>query len=291
MADWLSRVAEVAVLVFAVTSMLSVGLGATVAEIVGRLSNPGVLARILIPNFLVVPLVALGVLQLLPLDRPLRIALLLLATAAGAPILIKLIEVAEGRLERSAILLVAVLPVTVLYMPFVVPVLVPEATVNAAAIALPLVLTMLLPLAVGLLVHARRNEWARRLRPLLPPLSTVALLVFVAATVWVGAGAIADLFGEGTPILAAFVVIMCAFVTGYGFGGRRRQVREVLGLGTAQRNIAAAMVVATESFHNPRVTVMVVVTSMLALAVLFPIAIVMRTLRRRTTTEHSRAAG
>jgi len=76
-------------------------------------------------------------------------------------------------------------------------------------------------------------------------------------------------------------MIAGAFVIGYGLGGRRRQAREVLGLGTAQRNIAAAMVVATESFHDPRVTVMVVVTSLIALAVLFPIAFTMGYVRRR----------
>jgi BASS family bile acid:Na+ symporter len=176
-------------------------------------------------------------------------------------------------------------------MPFVVPVLVPEATVNTTAIALPLVLTLLLPLAVGMLLHERRTTWARRLQPPLTSLSTAALLVFVTATIWMNAGAIADLLAEGTPILAGVVVIVSAFVTGYGLGGRRTQVREVMGLGTAQRNIAAAMVVATESFQNPRVTVMVIVTSILALAVLFPIAVTMRwfRLRRRANSGPQRS--
>lgn len=114
--------------------------------------------------------------------------------------------------------------------------------------------------------------------------------MFVAATVWTNAGAIADLVGGGAAILAAFMMIAGAFVVGYGLGGRRRQAREVLGLGTAQRNIAAAMVVATESFHDPRATVMIIVTSLLALAILFPIALTMRRfrLRRRNTTDHHR---
>ena len=46
----------------------------------------------------------------------------------------------------------------------------------------------------------------------------------------------------------------------------------VLGLGTAQRNIAAAMVVATQGLDDRNTVVMVVVASLVELAVLFPIA-------------------
>lgn len=108
--------------------------------------------------------------------------------------------------------------------------------------------------------------------------STVALLVFVAATIWRNAATIADLLSQGTPILAGVSAIVGAFVIGYGFGGKQRHRREVLGLGTAQRNVAASMVVATQSFHDPRVNATVVVISLLTLVVLFPIAFTMRRL-------------
>lgn len=52
----------------------------------------------------------------------------------------------------------------------------------------------------------------------------------------------------------------------------------VLGLGTAQRNIAAATVVATQSIGDPRTVVMVVIASLVGFAILFPIA---RLLRKR----------
>lgn len=137
---------------------------------------------------------------------------------------------------------------------------------------------------IGLFIHAQLNKWALRLQPLVSRVSAVALPVIGAAGLWLNAGAIAGLFRQGA-ILAGLLLIVGAFVAGYGLGGglgfRRQQAREVLGLGTAQRNIAAAMVVATESFDDPRITVMVIVTSLLALAVLFPSTFVMRRIRRR----------
>lgn len=291
MSNSLSHIIPVAVLVYSVTSMLSVGLGTALRSVLGPLRDVGAVSRALIANFVLVPLLALGILRLLPLDWPLETGLLLLSTAAGAPFLVKLTEAAEGRLGTSAALLVALLPVTVLYMPIAVPVLVPGTTVSAVAIATPLVLTMLLPLVVGLVFRARLKERAPRLLPRLQTVSTVALLVFVAATIWRNAATIADLLSQGTPILAGVSAIVSAFVIGYGFGGRQRHRREVLGLGTAQRNVAASMVVATQSFHDPRVNAMVVVTSLLTLVVLFPIALTMRRLRPPTPRDNRPPSG
>lgn len=292
MSGWLSYVLQTAVLVFSVASMFSVGLSTAPERILRHLRDAGALARALIANFGLTPVLTLGILRLLPLERPLETGLLLLSTAAGAPFLIKLTEAAESRRGMSAALLVFLLPVTVVYMPLVVPRVVPGTTVDARAIAMPLVVAMLLPLAAGLVVHVRWNEWAHRLQPRMQTLSTVALLVFIAATIWRNAAAIAELVSQGTAVLAGFLMIVGAFLVGYGLGGRQRQSCEILGLGTAQRNVAASMVVATQSFASPRVGAMVVVTSLITLATLFPIAFVMRRMRRlrrqsyKATTPH-----
>jgi BASS family bile acid:Na+ symporter len=47
-----------------------------------------------------VPILVYLITLLLPLDEPLRIGLILLSTAAGAPFLPKLAEVAKGNLTR-----------------------------------------------------------------------------------------------------------------------------------------------------------------------------------------------
>ena len=47
--------------------------------------------------------------------------------------------------------------------------------------------------------------------------------------------------------------------------------RRVLALGTGQRNIAAALVVASESFSDPKVVVMVIVVTIVGLLTLVPI--------------------
>jgi bile acid:Na+ symporter, BASS family len=58
----------------------------------------------------------------------------------------------------------------------------------------------------------------------------------------------------------------------------------VLGLGTGQRNVAAAAVVASQGFQNPDVLTMVVVVSVIDLAVLFPMAWALRSRSARAAT-------
>jgi BASS family bile acid:Na+ symporter len=226
-------------------------------------------------NFVLVPFFAYLVLQFVPLGRPLGVGLFLVATAAGAPFLVKLTQLAESGIALSTTLLVLLLPVTVVTMPVVVPLALPDAEVSAMAIARPLVLTMLLPLVAGLATREYFAAAAMRLQPLMGRLSTLALVVLVAATLLANLPEVVAIFR--TPaILAALIFLGGAFLIGYGLGGPSRESKEVLGLATAQRNIAAATVVATQAVDDPDTLSMVVVTSLVSFAILFPIAGAMR---------------
>ena len=271
-------VVSVAVLVFAVSSMASVGFGHDWREIVGPLRERWKVVRALVVNFVLVPLLGLLVLQVLPLERPHAIGIFLVATAAGAPFLIKLAEAGRSDVALSATLLVLLLPVTIVYMPLVVPLALPDAEVSTAAIARPLVLAMLLPLALGSVIRHYARPLAVRLRPMMNKVSTAMLIVITLAQVLADFRAIGEILV--TPaIVAALVVFGGAFLIGYTLGGPSRESREILGLGTSQRNIAAATVVATQSVGDPETVSMVIVASLAGFAVLFPVAWLMR---RRT---------
>jgi bile acid:Na+ symporter, BASS family len=271
MAELLPSVLSVAVLVFSITSMLSVGFSYTLREIIDPLRDLRGVLLVLVANFVLVPLLAYAVARLLPLDQAAQIGLMLVATAAGAPFLIKLTQLANGDTAFGAGVLVLLLGTTIVYMPIVVPLVVPDATVSAAAIAMPLILTMLLPLGAGLFIDAAFERLADMLQPLSNMASSIALVVSVAVTFLANFQAILDVFGTGA-IAAAVLVIGGAFALGYLLGGSDPAEREVIALATAQRNIAAASVVATQSFDDPDILVMVVVTSIVSMAALFPIA-------------------
>ena len=83
----LSSAVPVTMFVFVVSSMLAVGLSLTVGQIVVPLRNGKLVALALLGNFVLMPLGAFVVARLLWLDESLRVALILLSTAAGAPFL------------------------------------------------------------------------------------------------------------------------------------------------------------------------------------------------------------
>jgi bile acid:Na+ symporter, BASS family len=78
-------------------------------------------------------------------------------------------------------------------------------------------------------------------------------------------------FGTGG-ILAGLLFIALGFVAGWLLGGPDLNTRRVLALGTAQRNIAAALVVGSQSFDDPKVVVMVVVVAIVSLLILMPLS-------------------
>jgi BASS family bile acid:Na+ symporter len=285
MKDFLATLLNVAVLVFAASSMLSVGFAYKAMEVLGPFRNVYGVIRSLVANFVLVPILALLITQALPLAQPIQTGLMLIAMAAGAPFLIKLTEHAEHDVGFSATVLLLLVTVTVLYIPLVMPLALPGARISPGAIARPLLLAMLLPLGFGLGVSEFFPLWAERLQPAMSRISSIALAVLVGATCLTHFRGILNLFGTGA-ILATLLLIVGAFLIGYALGGRNLERRGVLGLATGQRNIAAATVVATQGFADPGILVMVVTASLVDLAVLFPIArILRRRLARHTAAE------
>lgn len=275
MREFFEPLSAVSVLVFPIASMFAIGLSFTLRQIVGPLRHVHRAFRALVANFVLVPLLALGISRWLALDPPLAAGLMLVATAAGAPFLIKLTEAANADPGLSATLLVLLMPMTVLYMPLVVPLVVADAAVNAWGIALPLITTLLLPLAAGLVLDSAAPRLATRLRPIATQASSVALLALIVSTLVLDAPFLRDLLGTGA-IGAAVLLTAGGFGMGYLISGSGFDRRAVMGLGAGQRNIAAALVVAAQGFDDPNTLIMVVSFSLIDLMVLFPIAWMLR---------------
>ena len=159
--DLLSKASTVAMLSFVISSMLAMGAGLTVSQIIQPLRNPRLIVFALLANFVLMPLCALALSTMLPLDEPFGVGLLLLGCAAGAPFLPKLAELAKGNLPFAVGTMVLLMVVTVAYLPIVLPLLLPGVAVNPAKIAQSLVLLMLLPLGIGLALKSRYRGLGR----------------------------------------------------------------------------------------------------------------------------------
>jgi len=143
-------------------------------------------------------------------------------------------------------------------------------TVDPWKIARSLFLLMLLPLAIGLAGRAWLPALAGRVRPVLNRVSSLSLVVLMVAITGANLRNVISVFGTGG-ILAGLLLIALGFGAGWLLGGPGRDTRSVLALGTAQRNIAAALVVGS-GFADPKVVVMVVVVAIVGLFILMPTA-------------------
>jgi bile acid:Na+ symporter, BASS family len=267
----LQKGVPIAMLVFVLSSMLSMGLGLTVRQIIAPLRNVRLVTLSLVANFVLMPLAAVALTKLLRIDEPFGVGLLVLGTAAGAPFLPLLAQIAKGNLAFAVGLMVLLMVITVGYLPLVLPMLLPGVSVNPGKIASSLFLLMLLPLAGALAVNAKWPALAARVKPFFAKASSLGLIALITLQVVVNFKSVLSLFGTRA-IFAGLLFIAIGFVVGYLLGGPAADTRPVLALGTAQRNIAAALVVASQSFTDPKVVVMVVVVALVGLLILMPLS-------------------
>ena len=268
--ETLSTILKIAVPAFAISSMLSVGLRYPVRQMIEPLRDiPGVISA-LISNFVLVPLLAYAIVNVLSLDQAYAVGTIIVAAAAGAPLLIKLTMNAKEEVSFAAAILVLLMLVSMVYMPLVIPLLTQGGEIRAWAIARPLILTMFLPLIVGFFGRAFLPAFGKWLTPYLGIIINVSLWTMIILIVVLNYSEVMNVFGTGA-ILASILLIGGAWIIGYVFGTFDKSDRIVLSFATAQRNFAAASVVAILGFKDPGVLVMTIVISIVAL-VLIPLS-------------------
>lgn len=270
MTEILSSLVQLSMLVFVIGSMFSLGLSLTVQQIIDPLKNTRMVVLALVANFVLIPLLAYGLAILFNLDETLRIGLILLSTAAGAPFLPKLVDVAKGNIAFSVGLMVLLMVVTIIYLPLVLPLLLGDVEVSPWDIAQSLIIMMLIPLAAGLFIKGRYEEAAAKIQPAFGMAANIALITLTVLGLVLNFSSMIALVGT-LGILAGIVFILIALIIGYLLGGSNPGDKSVMGLGTAQRNIAAALVVAGQNFGTEVITYLVLI-AVISLVILMPAA-------------------
>ena len=97
------------------------------------------------------------------------------------------------------------------------------------------------------------------------------LLILIVLMIVLNFSDVIGLLGSGG-LLASLILVILTVVGGYLLGKLGKADAWLQGLGAGQRNIAAAMVVATMNFGNDEV-VMVVVYSLIVMVILIPLAL------------------
>jgi predicted Na+-dependent transporter len=260
------------VLIFIVTSMLGMGFSLTIPQILTPLKNRKLIIMSLVANFILVPILTLLIVRIIPLSEGLQIGLILVGFAAGAPFLPKLVQVAKGDMAFTAGLMVLLMLITIAYLPVVLPFVLTGVQVNPWEIAQSLILLMLIPLGIALFIRARYEGVAKGL---VPTMTMAANLSLAAMFIGYFVGYFDVTYGViGTGgILVSILLVVGAVIIGYLLGGKDRDNKKVLALGTGQRNLAAAFAIASSNFAaNPEVLIEVMDVAVVGLIILMLIA-------------------
>ena len=231
--------------------LLTVGLRLRWAEVADALKRSH-LSLVLAVNFVGVPLLTVGTAWAFQLSRDVTIGMLLLAAAPFAPVVPVFARMARADLALAAGL-------TALF-PFLSALLTPlvcmtslkavpgteELRFDFLSVLGVLAATITLPLAAGVVVNHCRPVLAKII---LRPVEVLSEAVGALSLAFVTVVEFKSVLATGwKPLLAMVVVSELAFFAGYAVGGSTIGARRVVALGTSNRNIALAVLVALNSF-------------------------------------------
>ncbi len=269
-------IVDLYVIALAFLTLFSMGLGLTPRAILRSLARaPGTTAAALVVNFLVLPLVLLGLDAVLELPQPIFLGLLLCMAAPGGGTGSLLTYLARGDVAFSLGLLVLFTLLSFVLTPLWMAPFSPQSGASLIADAVPMVLRILafilLPLGLGLAVARRLPPWVERWQPRLARVSLLMLLGLVAGLL-VTKGHL--LWTIGWPALAAAAItvgvgLLSGLLTGRG-------LRAAFSFTTAVRNVTLAMLLATTHYADELVLMAVLAYGLFMYGVGMPAALVVK---------------
>jgi BASS family bile acid:Na+ symporter len=272
MFEFFRSLVQIVAPIFVVSTMLNVGLTQKWSDITRHLKNYPFVSKMLVANFLIAPLLMIAALYFAPFDAALKAGLLIFSVCAGAPFLIKLTQTAKHDVALGAAVMMLLMVVTVVYAPIVLPLVLSGISVDGWAVAKSLFLQLLLPIAAGMLLVQFLPYFAKRTQPWIGWLGNITMYVMVSATLIGYLPNMIAIVGTGA-ILVGLTFVAAAFGIGYLAGKGKDHLEDVGGLGTAQRNTAAGVIVATQNFSDyPNVLVMITLANTLGIVMLLLIA-------------------
>lgn len=246
--------------------LLAVGLRLTWAEVLGALRRCRI-RWVLTINFALVPVITLALGSALRVERDVLLGMALLAAAPFAPVVPVFTRMARGDLALAAGL-TSVFPfLSAVFTPLVFWIclqFIPGAEsmqFNFLTVLAVLVATITLPLGLGVALNHAQPGLARRL---LRPVEIFSEAIGALSLVYVTAVEFKTILATGwLPLTAMAIVFELSLLAGYGAGGTSHNSRLVLALGSSNRNIALAVLVAISSFPGTPVVGAVVANGLL----------------------------
>lgn len=261
------------VLISVIFMMLGVGLKTHLRDVLDVARRFGLVARGVLANFVVVPVLICLSLIWLPMDPGVKLGILLMAAAPIAPMVPPFVDQAKGDVPYSVGLMVIVallsVPLTPLILGLAIPESVGDVEVNPLEIVKTLLVAQLIPIGLGMAIRKKSQAWSDRLLKFVPQVGRYGLIVGVGLIVASEAKQYLSMSLLAHLAIPAWVVA-CLFIGDWMLVGETPQRRRALAVSTAIRNVPLAFLIANQSFPEtvvaPVVLLMGVYTMIVSIA-------------------------
>ena len=227
--------------------VFAIGMSARPGDLMCVMRTPGRLARSLLAMVVVMPLLAVLLVTLFDLPRPVGVMLIALALAPVPPILPGKQAKAGGDAVYAIGLLAAVALIAIIGIPLELELIElafgMSLGIPAERVAALVATSILAPLLAGAAVARLAPKLASRLGPLFSKAGGLLLLTGTAAILATQWRAMAELVGDGA-LLAMTIFVVAGLVVGHLLGGPDPDDRTVLALATASRHPGIALLIA-----------------------------------------------
>jgi BASS family bile acid:Na+ symporter len=274
MEDLLNRLIPSLVQQGVIVIMFSAGLQVTGSQILAAIRQRRLLAKALLANFVVLPLIALLLSRLVNMPTGIAIGFLLAAVTPGAPFSTKLAGISNADIPFAVGIMFVLAVMATVTTPLAANLLLPaEATAqfNSLQVIRTLVQYQLIPLLLGLAVHRWWISAARRLERPSIVLANIYTAVIVALLI------IRDfptLIAIPWPSIMAMVLLTSAsLVVGWYFGGPDPKTRRALAFGTSIEFSGGALLVINNNFSDTTAAIGVVAFVLVVLVVNISVAL------------------
>jgi BASS family bile acid:Na+ symporter len=270
MNEFLTQALNPVILIFLVSTMLASGLSLTVGQIFGPFRNVRIAISVVAGSYIIIPLLAVVISRIIGIEQPLRYGLVLLAMAAGAEAGPKLTANANANVGLSVGILIVSIGITIFYVPLMLGLLLPDVHIEKGHLLMKLLLTVALPIILGLFLKSRFEKFADSISKYMHKISSVFMLLMAAIIILLNYKQILELFGTGA-ILAAIIFIVAGFGTGFLLGLPERATSLAMGYMHGARNASIALMIASQAFSDqPKVLLMITLVVIIMLLVLLP---------------------
>jgi BASS family bile acid:Na+ symporter len=233
--------------------MLGMGLKVRWDEVVGALrGQPRAALLAVLANFVLAPAFTLALLWVFQPHPMASLGFLILAVCPGAPIGPPFTALARGDVASSIAWMVLLAGLSAVLSPALLvlltgPFMPPEGLkINFLAIVMSLMVAQLIPLAVGLVVHAYAPAVAARLQKPVALLGNVLLLTLFVLLLCREYESLAQVRPQGW--LGMVLLLLATLAIGWVCGGPGVEGRKAMALTTGSRNVGVGLAIAGANF-------------------------------------------